>query len=145
MFVVDTNVLVYAANRSSPYHARCSALLAGWRSQPSAWFTTWSILYEFLRITTHPRVFRPPWTAAEAWRFVEVVLTSPGLRVIAATEQHAAVAAHVFADLPHLSGNLMHDAHTAVLMREHGLRRIYTRDTDFHRFPFLEPIDPLIQ
>jgi CubicO group peptidase (beta-lactamase class C family) len=31
---------------------------------------------------------------------------------------------------------------TAVLMREHGIRRIYTRDTDFHRFPFLEPIDP---
>jgi hypothetical protein len=27
--------------------------------------------------------------------------------------------------------------------REHGIRRIYTRDTDFHRFPFLEPIDPL--
>ena len=40
------------------------------------------------------------------------------------------------------SGNLMHDAHTAVLMREHGIKRVYTRDTDFHRFPFLEPVDP---
>jgi len=36
----------------------------------------------------------------------------------------------------------MHDAHTAVLMREHGIKRVYTRDTDFHRFPFLEPVDP---
>jgi len=27
-------------------------------------------------------------------------------------------------------------------MREHGIKRIYARDTDFHRFPFLEPIDP---
>jgi predicted nucleic acid-binding protein len=27
-------------------------------------------------------------------------------------------------------------------MREHGIKRIYTRDTDFHRFPFLEPVDP---
>lgn len=26
---------------------------------------------------------------------------------------------------------------------EHGIRRIYTRDTDFHRFPFLDVIDPL--
>jgi predicted nucleic acid-binding protein len=25
----------------------------------------------------------------------------------------------------------------------HGIRRIYTRDTDFHRFPVLEPVDPL--
>ena len=32
---------------------------------------------------------------------------------------------------------------TAILMREHGIKTIYTRDTDFHRFPFLEPIDPL--
>ncbi len=58
------------------------------------------------------------------------------------TERHAAVAAEVFAELAHLAGNVIHDAHTAVLMREHGIRRIYTRDTDFHRFPFLEPIDP---
>ena len=36
----------------------------------------------------------------------------------------------------------MHDAHTAILMREHGIRTIYTRDADFHRFPFIEPIDP---
>jgi predicted nucleic acid-binding protein len=28
-------------------------------------------------------------------------------------------------------------------MREHGVGRIYTRDTDFHRFPFLQPIDPV--
>lgn len=45
--------------------------------------------------------------------------------------------------LVNIAGNLVHDTHTAILMREHGIRRIYTRDTDFHRFPFLEPIDPL--
>ncbi len=144
MFVVDTNVLIYAANRNSPYRPRCSALLADWRGQSSAWFTTWPILYEFLRITTHPRVFRPPWTATEAWRFVDSILASPSLGLLTPTDRHAAVAAQVLAELPHLSGNLMHDAHTAVLMREHGVRRIYTRDTDFHRFPFLEPIDPLV-
>jgi predicted nucleic acid-binding protein len=49
----------------------------------------------------------------------------------------------VLAAVPELRGNLIHDAHTAILMREHGLRRIYTRDSDFHRFPFLEVIDPL--
>jgi predicted nucleic acid-binding protein len=37
----------------------------------------------------------------------------------------------------------MHDVQTAVLMREHGIRRIYTRDADFHRFEFLEVVDPL--
>ena len=38
----------------------------------------------------------------------------------------------------------MHDAETAVLMREHGIRRVCTRDTDFHRFAFLEVVDPMV-
>jgi predicted nucleic acid-binding protein len=49
----------------------------------------------------------------------------------------------VFREVPHLRGRLLHDAETAILMREHGIRRIYTRDTHFHRFPSVEPIDPL--
>ena len=28
-------------------------------------------------------------------------------------------------------------------MREHGISRICTRDTDFRRFPFLTVVDPL--
>ena len=46
-------------------------------------------------------------------------------------------------ELPELRGNIVHDLHTAVLMREHGISRICTRDADFHRFPFLSVIDPL--
>jgi toxin-antitoxin system PIN domain toxin len=143
VFVVDTNVLVYAADQDSPQHRRCRELLEGWRRQASAWYTTWGVLYEFLRVSTHPRVFRSPWSAAHAWSFVEAVLDSPALGILIATNRHPAVAAAVMNEVPHLSGNLMHDAQTAVLMREHGIRRIYTRDTDFHRFPFLEPVDPV--
>jgi uncharacterized protein len=143
MFVVDTNVLVYAADADSPYHDRCFEQLDAWRHQPSAWYLTWGIVYEFLRVTTHRRVMRQPWDVAHAWRFVEILLASPGLTVLAPTDRHAAVAAQVFHEASHVSGNLLHDAHTAILMREHGVRRIYTRDTDFHRFAFLEPLDPL--
>ena len=35
------------------------------------------------------------------------------------------------------------DAHTAALMREHGVRVVYTRHADFHRFPGIEVRDPL--
>ena len=143
MFVVDTNVLVYAADQDSPAHARCFGLVDGWRRQASAWYLTWPIVYEFLRVSTHPRVFRTPWPVQRAWQFIEALLASRGLGVLAATGRHPEVLAEVIAELPFLAGNLMHDAHTAVLMREHGIRRVYTRDTDFHRFPFLEPIDPL--
>jgi hypothetical protein len=142
--VVDTNIFVYAADEVSPFHGRCLELLESWRRQVAAWYTTWSILYEFLRVTTHPRVFRAPWSAARAWAFVEAVLASPGLGLLIASDRHPEVAAQVLRELPHVAGNLMHDAHTAVLMREHGVRQIYTRDTEFHRFPFLEPVDPTV-
>lgn len=143
MFVVDTNILLYAADRRAPEHARCRKLVEGWRAQTSAWYLTWGVVYEFLRVSTHPSVFARPWTAKQAWGFIEALLASPGLGLLTETERHAAVAAKVVEDTPLLAGNLLHDAHTAILMREHGIRRIYTRDTDFHRFPFIEVIDPL--
>ena len=46
-------------------------------------------------------------------------------------------------ELPDIRGNQMHDLHTAVIMREHGVSRICTRDTGFHRFPFLTVVDPV--
>jgi hypothetical protein len=144
VFVVDTNLLVYAADADSPFHARCRERLNDWRSQPAAWYTTWGIIYEFLRITTHPRVMKKPWTGPKAWTFISILLSSPGLGLLIPTNRHAAVADQVVHQIPHLAGNLMHDAHTAILMREHGIRRIYTRDTDFHRFAFLEVIDPVV-
>jgi hypothetical protein len=53
------------------------------------------------------------------------------------------VAAKVFAEIPGIGGNLVFGAQTAILMREHGLKTIYTRDTDFRRFPFIDVVDPL--
>lgn len=143
MFVVDTNVLVYAADSSVPEHARCRALVEQWRRRHGAWFLTWGIAYEFLRVVTHPRVMRQPWTMEAAVGFLAALQDSPGLTFLVPTSRHAAVLEEVVADVPALAGNIIHDTQTAVLMREHGVRRICTRDTDFHRFPFLEPVDPL--
>jgi toxin-antitoxin system PIN domain toxin len=142
VFVVDTNVLVYAADAESPFHPKCRAFLEEARKDPSAWYLTWAICYEFLRVVTHPRVFRRPWTASQAWAFLAALVASPSVGFLAHTDRHAAVAAQVISELPLVAGNQMHDAHTAILMREHGIKTIYTRDTDFHRFPFLEPRDP---
>jgi len=142
VFVVDTNIFVYAADEDSPFHGACRARIEEWRRQPSPWFSTWGIIYEFLRVITHPRVFRNPWNVGQAWEFVEALLASPSFGMLVPGERHAVAAASVIRESAFLQGNLIHDARTAILMREHGIRKIYTRDTDFHRFPFLEPLDP---
>ena len=89
MLAVDTNVLVYAADADSQFHAACREWLERQRARPDAWYTTWAILYEFLRVTTHARVMRRPWSASAAWNFVAALLASPGL---ATTGRHAGVA-----------------------------------------------------
>lgn len=142
-FIVDTNVLVYAADRDAPEHAVCRKKLERWRQQRLPWYTTWGIVYEFMRVVTHPHVFRRPWSARQAWGFVEALLASPTLRLLAPTREHLAVAGPAIGKIPALRGNLFHDAHTAFVMLEHGVKLIYTRDGDFHRFPFIEVLDPL--
>ena len=143
MFVVDTNVLVYAVNQDAPEHARGRALLERWRAEAVPWYTSWAILYEFARVVTHPRVFPKPLSVADAWSFIAAILNSPGHRVLSESERHSNLAAELLGSVADLRGNLIHDFHTAVLMREHGIARVYTRDSDFHRFPWVEVVDPL--
>lgn len=143
MFVVDTNLLIYAADRDSRFHERSRTLLNEWRAGTTPWYLTWGIVYEFLRVTTHIRVLRNPWTVAEAMGFVDALLAARAVAVLVPTGRHGEVLGESLRELPELSGNILHDTATAVLMREHGIRRIQTRDTDFHRFPWVEVVDPL--
>lgn len=142
MIVVDTNILVDAVNTDSPFHSASYAFLRRQRPRPDVWFATWPIIYEFLRVATHLRVLPSPLTAKHAWEFITALLASPGFSVLTPTLRHADVAGEVLAEMPHLSGNIFHDAHTAILMRVHGISRIVTRYADFHRFRFLDVIDP---
>jgi predicted nucleic acid-binding protein len=120
--------------------SRAAARLAG---AGGALVPDLGVVYEFLRITTHPRVFRNPWTAPRSWSFIEAILAAPSLALLTESERHASVVDELIEKVPELTGNLVHDAHTAALMIEHGVRTIYTRDTDFHRFPRIDVRDPL--
>ena len=91
MLLFDTNILVYAANRDSEWHLSCRQRLEDALLGPSPAFLTWSICYEFLRVTTHPRVLQSPWGSRGALRYVSGLLASPGFEVLTATPRHAAV------------------------------------------------------
>lgn len=144
MFVVDTNVLVYSADQRAPEHGRCLELLKKWQQQLAPWCLTWGIIYEFLRVSTHPKVFANPLTAGEAWSVVEALMDAPSLQILQATDRHRMVVKEVLEEVPLVAGNLFFDARTAILMKEHGIQKIYTRDTHFHRFSFVEVVDPLV-
>lgn len=143
MFVVDTNLLLYAINPDSEDHLRAVALLEEWRGGDRSWFLTWGIIYEFLRVSTHHRVFARPLTLRQATEWVTLLLGGPRSGVLVPTERHSDVLTALSREFPRLRGNVVHDLHTAALMREHGVTEIRTADTDFHQFGFLTVSNPL--
>lgn len=144
MFVVDTNLLLYAVNPDSDDHGAARALIEEWRRDDRSWFLTWSIVYEFLRVGTHPKVFPRPLTLPRAREWIAALLSCPSAGMLVATERHMEVLEELSARHPRLCGNIVHDLHTAALMREHGVTEIRTADTDFHQFPFLTVVNPLV-
>ena len=40
------------------------------------------------------------------------------------------------------SGNLVPDLQLAAILKENGIKRLYTCDRDFRRFEFLDVVDP---
>jgi hypothetical protein len=143
VFVVDTNLLIYAANENFPGRQRARSLLAEWSSSDERWFVTWSVVYEFMRVVTHPTVFPHPLSFADAWDFIESLRLSPSFGILVETDRHAEVVRDLTREYPHMSGNRLHDLHIAALMREHGVVEIRTADTDFHQFKFLRVVNPL--
>ena len=143
MFVVDTNLLIYAANRRAEEHTASLAMLSRWRSGSEPWFATWSILYEFLRVATHPRVFERPLTFSRAWDFIEALVSTPSFALLTETARHVEILRDLVREYPRISANRFHDLHIAALMKEHGVREIRTADTDFHQFKFLRVVNPL--
>ena len=100
---IATN-LVEAGNRRAREHARCREHLERLRTDPFPWAVTWAILYEFLRVSTHPRVFEHPLSSKQAWSCVDSLLVSPSLQVLVKGPRHREVARRTFAELPDLGG-----------------------------------------
>ena len=141
--MIDTNILLYAANRDAEEHPAAASFLHAAARSGEQWFLTEGILYEFLRVATHPKVFQHPLAWRQAIDFLHPFTTNPNFLILTAEERHWTLLQSMLEKLTYPSGNLFFDIRTAVLMREHGVREIYTTDTDFLQMPELRVINPL--
>ena len=142
MFAVDTNILVYAHFDLYPRHARARAFCEQLLSSSDDWCIVWQVVYEYVRIATHPSVHQLPLTIDEALADLRPYLSAERCHVLTHTAQHQPVLEAVAGDVPTARGNFIHDVHYATLLREHGVTRIYTADSDFEKFRFLDVVDP---
>lgn len=141
-YSIDANILLYASDRTSPYYGRARAFLASRTDDGDLLCMTWPSLMAYLRISTHPSIFHAPLTPSDAWENIRTLLDLPRCRVINEEETFPMDYADATQGIV-VRGNLVPDAHIATILRQHGVNRIYTADTDFLKFRFLEVINPL--
>lgn len=134
---------MYSTDHLSEFNAGCTRFIEERVANREPTFLPLGVCYEYLRVSTHPRVSDDPQSGPEAVRFLNDLLSEPNFKVLFPTDRHVETLTQTLSELTELRGNVMHDVHTAVLMRENGIREICTRDADFFRFPFLRVVDPL--
>ena len=130
--LVDANLLLFAVDETSPWHARSAAWMEQQLNGDRRVGIPWESLAAFVRISTHPRASSRPLKPDRAWSLVESWLAAPTVWVPGPTEQHTAVLGSLIRNY-HLAGNLIPDAQLAAIAIEHGLE-LYSADTDFARF-----------
>ena len=97
---------------------------------------------EFLRVTTHQRVFRPPSTLQQATAFIGGIAEAPSCEVVRPGPEFLELLVET-ARQANARGNLMFHAQIAALCLEHGIDTVLTNDRDFTRFQQLrvQPLD----
>jgi toxin-antitoxin system PIN domain toxin len=144
MIAVDTNVLVYAHKRDSPWFEQAYSIVSQLVQSPDRWAIAWPCVHEFLAVVTNPRIYRPASTVDEALRQVGYWIESPSLRLIGELEGHWAELAGIL-KAAKVHGPAIHDARIAAICIEHGVREFWTADRDFSRFPSLKTVNPLVR
>lgn len=130
--LVDANILLYAVDEDSSFHAAAREWLETALNGPRRVGIPWASLTAFVRIATHPRASRNPLSPAEAWQYVDEWLDAPATWVPAPGRGHREILGRLVRDLD-LRGNLVSDAALAALCIEHGQEAI-SADSDFARF-----------
>lgn len=141
MILSDVNVLVYAHRRDAERHDEYRQWLERAVAGPAPFGFSDLVASGFLRVVTHPRVFRDPSPLEEAMAFVRALRDRPNRIPVEPGPRHWGI----FRDLcleSRVRGNLVPDAWLAALAIESGAEWI-TTDGDFQRFPGLETRHPL--
>lgn len=141
MIVPDVNLLLYAYDTNSRFHA---AAAAWWRAclagnEPVG--IPLVVAFGFVRVATSARVFEQPMTPGEAAGHIRAWLAQPVVEVLEPRADHLERVLSLLESLG-TGGNLVTDAQIAALVLDADAV-LHTADTDFLRFTALRWLNPL--
>lgn len=133
MIAVDTNVLVYAHRRDSPWHKPARQCVKKLAESAKPWAIVWSSIHEFISISTHPRIYSPPSTLTEACDQIEAWRESPSLELLGEGPGYWDVLRPLL-EAGRVAGPRVHDGRIAAICSQHGVAELWSADRDFSRF-----------
>jgi len=141
MVLIDVNVFVYAHRRDSPNHHAYRRWLEEQVSSDRAYGMSELVLSGFLRIVTHPEIFKFPTAMEDALGFASELKSRPNCVIVTPGARHWEIFTRL-CRVAGVKGNLVPDAYLAALAIESGSEWI-TTDRDYSRFPGLRWRHPL--
>jgi toxin-antitoxin system PIN domain toxin len=141
VILADVNVLVYAFREDTDGHRDFRRWLEGIVNGDEAYGVSDLILSGFLRIVTHPQIFRPPSPIDRALSFAEALRSQPNAVTVEPGPRHWGLFRSL-CQAAGVKGNIVPDAWLAALALESGCEWI-TTDRDYSRFQGLRWRHPL--
>ena len=136
MELFDVNIYVYAHRKDSPKHEICRDRLESLMNSGELFAYSSLALSGFLRIVTHPKIFKTPSDLETAMDFVKMITDHPSGIAAAPGLSHWSIFTHLcFRYKP--KGNLIPDVYFAALAIESDCTWV-TSDGDFARFSDLK-------
>jgi len=142
MIAVDTNLLVYAHRKDSPWHDRALRVLVRLAEGTMPWAIPWPVVHEFLAVATHPRIFIPPTPLPTAMDAIRTWIGMPHCRLIGEGPGYFDLLDALAVDHK-VSGPLVHDLRIVAICLHNGVSELWSADRDFSRFPNLKSVNPL--
>lgn len=143
MIAVETNILVYAHRRDSPFHAAAFAALRELAEGSRSWVVPWPCAHEFIGVVTNHRAFSAPSTFQQAAKQIDAWAESASHQWISTTPEHWPTLS-ALCRAAKVSGGMIHDARIAAICIENGVSELWTADRDFSRFAGLKTKNPLV-
>lgn len=139
MRAVDSNTLVYAHRKDSPFHDDAATAMNSLAESQAPWAIPWTCIHEFLGIATRPGIYQSPTTMHEAIDQVDSWLESPSLVLLTETPLYWSTLGRILIESG-IVGATVHNARIAALCLSHGVSELITLDRDFSRFTALKTL-----
>lgn len=141
MIIPDANLLIYAHDEASPWHARARTWWEKTLSGSEPVGLPWVVVLAVTRLLTHPGICVNPLSPAQVRSIVKSWMHFPHVRLIPLSENALDRFFNLLEEAG-TGGNLSTDALIALHALEHSAT-IASNDRDFDRFAGVKRINPL--